>query len=359
MADISNIRTLEELTNVVSQLYFNLNKLDALYYDMFINPIPLTLDLERYDENGELVTVQLNNRAKDRLQTLSGSGSPNGVVAATEGSFYIDNDDRSLYYKSAGVDKFNWVKIWTASNFQVSDDGSNLQNLNADNITSGVLPVPHGGTGNTSLTGIIKGNGTDPFTVARANVDYLAPTTLTGMVCYWPGIVSTIPAGWLLCNGQEISSKDYPALYSVIGTSYGSGDSEIDNGVTYYRFKVPNLMGKFIRSCVSATTNLKTESDGSIPSHSHAINKTITTTTSGSHSHSLTLKKQDTFNNMGTQTSVSSTYLLTAPNKTSDHNTSSSGSHTHNITISGNTNNFGTGSQVIAYNMQMFPIIKT
>ena len=55
MADINNIRTLEDLTNVVSQLYFNLNNIERLYYDMFINPIPLTLELERYDEKVNLL----------------------------------------------------------------------------------------------------------------------------------------------------------------------------------------------------------------------------------------------------------------------------------------------------------------
>lgn len=35
---------------------------------------------------------------------------------------------------------------------------------------------------------------------------------------------STPPAGWLLCDGSEISRTNYARLFSVIGTTYGAGD---------------------------------------------------------------------------------------------------------------------------------------
>ena len=38
------------------------------------------------------------------------------------------------------------------------------------------LAVPQGGTGAASLMGVLKGNGTSPFTTATAGTDYLAPT---------------------------------------------------------------------------------------------------------------------------------------------------------------------------------------
>ena len=48
------------------------------------------------------------------------------------------------------------------------------------NITPGVtgtLPVGNGGTGATTLTGLVKGNGTSAFSAATAGTDYLAPTS--------------------------------------------------------------------------------------------------------------------------------------------------------------------------------------
>lgn len=40
---------------------------------------------------------------------------------------------------------------------------------------SGTLPVANGGTGATTLTGVLKGNGTSAFTAATAGTDYVAP----------------------------------------------------------------------------------------------------------------------------------------------------------------------------------------
>ena len=44
---------------------------------------------------------------------------------------------------------------------------------------SGTLGVSNGGTGATTLTGVIKGNGTSAFTAATAGTDYVAPGTAT------------------------------------------------------------------------------------------------------------------------------------------------------------------------------------
>ena len=44
---------------------------------------------------------------------------------------------------------------------------------------TGALPVANGGTGATTLTGVLKGNGTSALTAAAAGTDYQAPITLT------------------------------------------------------------------------------------------------------------------------------------------------------------------------------------
>jgi microcystin-dependent protein len=48
------------------------------------------------------------------------------------------------------------------------------------------------------------------------------------------------PEGWLLCNGQSLQTNQYPALYSILGTTYG-GD-----GV--HTFNLPNLNTHPIKS---------------------------------------------------------------------------------------------------------------
>lgn len=47
---------------------------------------------------------------------------------------------------------------------------------------------------------------------------------------------TSIPTGWLLCNGQAVSRTSYADLFAVIGTKYGTGDGRTT-------FNLPNLTG--------------------------------------------------------------------------------------------------------------------
>ena len=55
--------------------------------------------------------------------------------------------------------------------------------------------------------------------------------------------------GFLLCNGGAISRTTYSKLFSVIGTTYGSGDGSTT-------FNVPDLRGKFLQGA-NPTTGIK------------------------------------------------------------------------------------------------------
>jgi hypothetical protein len=54
--------------------------------------------------------------------------------------------------------------------------------INLATQVSGTLPVANGGTGATTLTGVLKGNGTSAFTAATAGTDYLAPPSGTAIL---------------------------------------------------------------------------------------------------------------------------------------------------------------------------------
>jgi len=49
----------------------------------------------------------------------------------------------------------------------------------------------------------------------------------------------TAPAGWLLCDGTFYGGQNYPDLFAVIGTRFGS-----PGGNT---FRVPDFRGRFLR----------------------------------------------------------------------------------------------------------------
>lgn len=51
---------------------------------------------------------------------------------------------------------------------------------------------------------------------------------------------STVPYGWLSCEGQAVSRTAYSRLFAIIGTQYGSGD-----GIN--TFNVPDYRAYFLR----------------------------------------------------------------------------------------------------------------
>jgi microcystin-dependent protein len=118
------------------------------------------------------------------------------------------------------------------------------------NSTSATLPVANGGTGATTLTGVLIGNGTNAVTAvapgSSGNVlisngaDWVSSTTLTvptGAITAFAG--SSAPTGYLLCDGSALSRTTYSNLFAVIGTTYGGG-----NGST--TFNLPDLRGRAI-----------------------------------------------------------------------------------------------------------------
>lgn len=57
-----------------------------------------------------------------------------------------------------------------------------------------------------------------------------------GVIKEFAGEFANIPEGYLLCNGQEVSRKEYASLFNVVGTTFGKGD-----GIN--TFNVPDRQG--------------------------------------------------------------------------------------------------------------------
>lgn len=60
----------------------------------------------------------------------------------------------------------------------------------------------------------------------------------TGSIIPYAG--STVPAGYLLCDGSVISRSTYSALFAIIGTTYGAGDGNST-------FNLPDLNGRVLQ----------------------------------------------------------------------------------------------------------------
>ena len=112
-----------------------------------------------------------------------------------------------------------------------------------------------------------------PYGLFKCGMD-LVTTRLVGEIKMWAG--DTVPYGWLLCDGSEVSKTEYPYLYSSIGDLWGTPSSSSN-------FKLPNLTGRVPVGYNSADTNFNTVgkaggekthklTTSEMPSHGHSGN---------------------------------------------------------------------------------------
>jgi microcystin-dependent protein len=107
----------------------------------------------------------------------------------------------------------------------------------------------------------------------------------SGSIACFAGTI--IPAGWILCDGfaygrTNIDPSPQPTLFSIIGTTYGSGD-----GLT--TFNIPDLRGVFVRGLDSGRGIDPFRANGSQQGHSfQSHNHGGASGTESSHTHGIT-----------------------------------------------------------------------
>jgi len=116
----------------------------------------------------------------DITATLSAAGTV--IVPAIQKPYIILNNSVGGYAVTVkvsgqtGVSVPNGAKILVYNNG--TDVGTAITHLTSLTLAS-ALPVASGGSGASTLTGVLKGNGTSAFTAATAGTDYVAPGTAT------------------------------------------------------------------------------------------------------------------------------------------------------------------------------------
>lgn len=115
--------------------------------------------------------------------------------------------------------------------------------------------------------------------IAAENLGNAPNPILPGTIAYMG--INSAPLGWLKANGAAISRTTYADLFSVIGTTFGTGD-----GLS--TFNLPDLRGEFIRGHddgrgVDNGRVLGSWQDSDNKSHNH----TGSTSSDGHHSHSV------------------------------------------------------------------------
>lgn len=159
-------------------------------------------------------------------------------------------------------------------------------------------------------------------------------TAVVGEINIWP--TSTIPSGYLECDGSAVSRTTYSALFAAIGTIYGVGDGSTT-------FNIPDYRGEFLRGWDHSSGNdpdaasrtdrgdgttgdvIGSKQTEALISHAHSVNPPSTTTgASGSHRHTYRKGKESGKFSSGSNTGTKNTVAA---------NTSSTGAHTHTVNI--------------------------
>ena len=129
----------------------------------------------------------------------------------------------------------------TASKIVARDSSGNFA---AGTITASLVGNVTGGvTGNAgtatrlqtprTINGVAF-DGTTNITIEANDPNSGAPV---GSILYYPS--STVPVGWMICDGALLSTTSFSLLFSKIGYTFGGSGSG---------FKLPDLRGEFIRS---------------------------------------------------------------------------------------------------------------
>ena len=99
----------------LTELLQNSVNMASVFYDIFLNPEPMDVELKQFNSDNELVTISLPNRAKDRMIALTGAVTPEGNVEANVGASYVctDPENPTVWFKVSGSGNTGWQVVLT------------------------------------------------------------------------------------------------------------------------------------------------------------------------------------------------------------------------------------------------------
>ncbi len=165
------------------------------------------------------------------------------VIGSTAGTRH---DASMMWWSSASASRISntsdvfYLSVWNTTNANVALAAS----VGATSYFQGNI-----GIGTTSPGARLEVGGQIKITGGSPAVNKVLTSDATGLATWQyavpPGGVfylatSTVPTGYLECNGAAVSRTTFAALFAAIGTTYGAGDGSTT-------FNVPDLRGEFVR----------------------------------------------------------------------------------------------------------------
>ena len=158
---------------------------------------------------------------------------------------------------------------------------------------------------------------------------------------------SSVPSGFLECNGAAVSRSTYSALFAIVGTTYGAG-----NGST--TFDLPDLqdnvaVGKSNNKALASTGGANTvQSTGNIGGST--ANATLSVAQLAAHSHNMNVGGRT-----ASQNQLDQDLPNQAPENKETNQTGSGSGHQHNMSA----NFTGDATSVLQPYLTVIYIIKT
>lgn len=143
------------------------------------------------DDTGSAFTEGANDGALNGTNAVTLVAAPAAATRRVIKSITIENKDTAAVTLTISYNNNSTLRTIAKVTLAVGDTwttdgaydttGSLKQTLGTINVSSvtGTLAVTNGGSGATTLTGVVKGNGTSAFTAATAGTDFVAPSTAT------------------------------------------------------------------------------------------------------------------------------------------------------------------------------------